>query len=131
MIFNKRYIPVISLFLTVMVDSNQDFKKMYIYRKCEYCNYSPLGILCSKSYSKVTFITASTMEGKGSSRSKIQICHKMSTHMLLTTMECGKPKSKYYAKASVGNAALAFDHSSTRKIVLSKHWSYGIMPSHY
>lgn len=37
------------------------------------------------------------------------MCCKTSTHILLTAVEYGKPQSKYYAKASVGNAALAFD----------------------
>lgn len=33
----------------------------------------------------------------------------MSTQILFTTVEYGKPQSKYYAKASAGSAALAFN----------------------
>lgn len=54
----------------------------------------------------------------------------MSTHILLTTVEYGKPQSKYYAKASAGNAALAFDQKIPAKWCYQL-WFHGIMPRHY
>lgn len=57
----KRCIPVIS-FLTLMVDSNKEFLKI---QKAQNTVIIPHWdfFLCSKSYNRVTFITASTMEG--------------------------------------------------------------------
>lgn len=42
----------------------------------------------------------------------------MSTQILLATVEYGKPQSKYYAKASAGNAALAFDQEYQKNGVI-------------
>lgn len=47
--------------------------------------------------------------------------------MLLTTMECGKPKSKYYAKASVWQCCVgirSFDYQKNSVIKTLVLWDY-------
>lgn len=51
-------------FLTVMVDSKQDFLRMQKARNTVITLHWEFS-LCSKSYSRVTFITASTKECEG------------------------------------------------------------------
>lgn len=52
----------------------------------------------------------------------------MSTQILLTAVEYGKPQSKYCAKASAGNAALAFDQEYQRKLCYQNTGPMGFCP---
>lgn len=50
----------------------------------------------------------------------------MSTQILLTAVEYGKPQAKYYAKASAGDAALAFhqEYHQNGVIKTAVPWEY-------
>lgn len=57
----QRCFPVISVFLTVMVDSNQHFLRMQKAENTVIILHWEFSV-CSKSYSRITLVTASTEE---------------------------------------------------------------------